>query len=75
MCRGILNGVGDALFALINGVVEVVARVGSLVLLTGIPAVGMWSIWWTTGITWFLSALCCLWRYLSWRKKTIHIQS
>ena len=69
MCRGILNGIGDALFALINGVVEVIVRVSTPFLLVLIPGVGLWSIWWTTGITWMLSALTCLWRYLSWRKK------
>lgn len=69
MCRGILNGVGDALFALINGMVEVIVRVSTPFLLVLIPGVGLWSIWWTTGITWMLSALTCLWRYLSWRKK------
>ena len=72
MCRGILNGVGDALFAFINGVVEIIARVGALVVLTGIPAVGMWSVWWTTGITWFLSAVTCLMRYLAWRRHTLN---
>ena len=69
MCRGILNGIGDALFALINGMVEVIVRVSTPFLLVLIPGVGLWSIWWTTGITWMLSALTCLWRYLSWRKK------
>ena len=69
LCRGILNGIGDALFALINGVVEVIVRVSTPFLLVLIPGVGLWSIWWTTGITWMLSALTCLWRYLSWRKK------
>ena len=69
MCRGILNGIGDALFALINGVVEVIVRVSTPFLLVLIPGVGLWSIWWTTGITWMLSALTCLWRYLSWRKR------
>lgn len=69
MCRGILNGISDALFALINGVVEVIVRVSTPFLLVLIPGVGLWSIWWTTGITWMLSALTCLWRYLSWRKK------
>ena len=69
MCRGILNGVGDALFALINGMVEVIVRVSTPFLLVLIPGVGLWSIWWTTGITWTISAASCLWRYLSWRKK------
>lgn len=75
MCRGVLNGIGDALFAFINGVVEVIVRIGMPMLLVLIPGMGVDSIWWTTGITWMLSALTCLWRYLSWQKKTIHIQS
>ena len=69
MTRGILNGIGDALFAFINGVVEVVVRVSTPFLLVLIPGVGLWSIWWTTGITWLFSSLTCLWRYTSWRKK------
>lgn len=69
MCRGILNGIGDALFALINGLVEVVCRVGLPLLLVLIPGVGMDSIWWATGLTWAFAALFCLLRYFSWRKK------
>ena len=71
MCRGILNGIGDALFAFINGVVEVVVRVSTPFLLVLIPGVGLWSIWWTTGITWLFSSLTCLWRYTAWRKKAV----
>lgn len=70
MCRGILNGIGDAFFAFLNGVVEVVVRIGTPLLLVMIPGVGLWSIFWTTGITWTFSALTCLMRYASWRKKT-----
>nr|MBR4280171.1 MATE family efflux transporter [Clostridia bacterium] len=69
MSRGILNGVGDALFALINGVVEVICRIGLPLLIVLIPGVGHWSIWWTAGITWGISALFCLLRYFSWRRK------
>lgn len=69
MTRGILNGVGDALFAFINGVVEVVCRIGLPVLLVLIPGLGLWSIWWTAGVTWMISGLCCFLRYLAWRKK------
>lgn len=69
MCRGILNGIGDALFAFINGVVEMICRIGLPMLVVMIPTVGMWGIWWTTGLTWMISALFCLLRYISWRKK------
>ena len=34
-----------------------------------IPGVGLWSIWWTTGIPWGISALFCLLRYISWRRR------
>ncbi len=69
MSRGILNGVGDALFALINGVVEVICRIALPLLIVLIPGVGFWSIWWTAGVTWGISALFCMLRYFSWRKR------
>ena len=69
MTRGILNGVGDALFAFINGIVEMLCRIFLPMLLVLIPTVGLWGIWWTTGITWFISAVFCLLRYISWRRK------
>ena len=69
MSRGILNGVGDALFALINGVVEVICRIGLPLLIVLIPGTGYWGIWWTAGITWGISALFCLLRYVSWRRR------
>ena len=69
MSRGLLNGVGDALFALINGVVEVICRIGLPLLIVLIPGTGYWGIWWTAGITWGISALFCLLRYVSWRRR------
>ena len=70
MTRGILNGVGDALFAFINGVVEMLSRIFLPMLMVLIPSVGMWGIWWTAGLAWFISAVFCMLRYISWRKKT-----
>lgn len=69
MARGILNGVGDAVFALINGVVEVAGRVIFPVILVAIPMIGVWGIWWSAGLVWLFSALSCILRYISWRKK------
>lgn len=69
MARGILNGVGDALFALINGGVEVVIRIILPVVMTGISIIGVWGIWWSTGLSWLISAAFCVWRYASWKKK------
>ena len=69
MSRGILNGVGDALFALINGGVEVVIRIILPVVMTGISIIGVWGIWWSTGLSWLISAAFCVWRYAFWKKK------
>ena len=67
--RGALNGVGDVLFSFINGFSEVICRIFLPMLLMLIPGAGVWSIWWTAGLTWLISALCCLIRYRSWEKR------
>ena len=67
--RGVLNGVGDAVFSFINGIVEIAGRVGLPLLLLGVTAAGVWSIWITAGVTWMLAGISCILRYLSWRKK------
>ena len=67
--RGVLNGIGDAAFALINGVTEVVGRFVVPVILVAIPLIGVWGIWWSVGIVWFLSALTAWLRYLYMKKK------
>lgn len=69
MCRAVLNGIGDAMFALINGGVEVVARIGFPILAMRIPGMGMDAMWWATGVTWLFSALFCWLRYHSWSRK------
>ena len=68
--RGTLNGIGDALFALINGVVEMICRIFLPTLLVLLPGVGVWGIWWTAGLTWLISAVFCCLRYFAWRRKT-----
>ena len=67
--RSVLNGIGDAIFSFINGVVEMLSRIFLPMLMALIPTVGMWGIWWTAGLAWFISAVFCVLRYLSWRKK------
>ncbi|WP_022933284.1 MATE family efflux transporter [Treponema bryantii] len=67
--RGVLNGIGDATFALINGVTEVVGRFVVPVALVAIPLIGVWGIWWSVGIVWFLSGLTAWLRYLYMKKK------
>ena len=70
MTRGTLNGVGDTLFSFINGIIEMLCRILLPMGLMLIPSVGVWAIWWTAGLTWAISALACLLRYLSWSRKS-----
>ena len=67
--RGVLNGIGDALFAFINGIVEIAGRIGLPILLSLIPGVGVWAVWYTAGITWMLAGLSCIFRYTAWQVK------
>ena len=67
--RGVLNGVGDATFALINGITEVAGRFIVPVALVAIPFIGVWGIWWSVGIVWFISALTAWLRYLYMKKR------
>lgn len=69
--RYMLNGAGDSMYALINGVVEVIARVVFAVSLTAVPFIGMWGIWLTTGLTWTVTAVFALFRYKhgAWKEK------
>lgn len=70
--RGMLNGAGDVGFALLNGIAEVVGRIGFATILVIIPAVGYWAVWGTTCLTWVLTAAMSLIRYKSgiWKKKS-----
>lgn len=71
--RGMLNGVGDALFAMMNGLSEVVGRVGFALMFMMIPSIGMWGVWYTNGLTWTLTALVNLLRVLQgkWVTKAV----
>ena len=71
--RNVLNGSGDVKFAMFSGFVEVGGRVGFAKPLTFIPAIGMLSIWYTTGLTWLLTAAISCIRYAQgkWTEKGI----
>lgn len=71
--RYMLNGAGDSMYALMNGAVEVIARVALAVSLTAIPFIGMWGIWLTTGLTWTVTAVFAFFRYRhgAWKNKTL----
>lgn len=70
--RSTLNGCGDAGFAMVNGITEVICRIVFAHILTGIAAVTIfgkvftisyWGIWLTNSFTWTVTAVVCLWRY------------
>lgn len=67
--RGILNGVGDILFSFINGFIEMLSRIFLPMIIVAVTTLGVWSIWWTAGLAWFLSALFCVLRYVFWKRK------
>lgn len=71
--RAVLNGCGDTGFAMLNGITEVVCRIGYSQILTKIPVLGYWAIWITTGATWVTTAIVCVMRYVNgkWRDKTV----
>ena len=69
--RGLLNGAGDVVYAMINGFVEVIGRIGFAMILVHIPAMGWWAVWTTTCLTWVITALMSLIRYWQgkWKEK------
>ncbi len=68
--RGVQNGIGDSLFALTNGVVEMICRIGLPMILIHIPGLGVWGIWWCAGLSWMISSFFCVLRYRSWNRKS-----
>ncbi len=69
--RALLNGCGDAAFAMFNGFVEVGGRVVFSQLFLLMPALGWWAVWMTTGATWATTGIVCLIRYWTgnWKKR------
>lgn len=63
VARSVLNGAGDAVYAMINGLMEVAGRVGFAVPFTKITFIGMWGVFLTTGLTWALTGLVSMHRY------------
>lgn len=61
--RGLLNGAGDVNYSMMNGIVEVIGRIGFATLLAGIPEIGCWAVWATSGMTWFITGLMSFIRY------------
>lgn len=68
--RGVLNGVGDTMFAFISGVLEMIGRVGFAKPMTLIAGVGVWGIWIATGITWLMAGSAGVLKYTQGKWKS-----
>ena len=73
--RGTLNGVGDAFFSFVNGIVEMLGRICLPIILLGYTNIGVWVIWLTAGLTWMLAGVSCALRYRSWVVKKSGLRS
>ncbi|MBP3857610.1 MAG: MATE family efflux transporter [Ruminiclostridium sp.] len=73
--RGLLNGAGDVGYAMVNGFVEVIGRIGFATVLAGIPEIGCWAVWATSGLTWFITGVMSVIRYKGGRWKTHGIRN
>lgn len=71
--RGLLNGAGDSIYAMINGGVEVAGRIVFSNTLILIPSVGKWGVWLATALTWFITGIASLIRYKQGKWKLIQL--
>lgn len=73
LTRGLLNGTGDAFYAMINGFIEVAGRIGFSSGLAMLPFLGVWSVWVTSGLTWTITAVASIIRYKQgkWQTKSL----
>lgn len=69
--RGVLTGVGDAFFALFNGIVEVIGRFTIPILMTKYMGMGETGIWVSAGVVWVLSGVTAWFRYYTFLHKRI----
>ena len=72
--RGVLTGVGDGLFALSNGIVEVIGRFTIPVLMTVYMGMGRTGIWVSAGVVWIVSAAFAWLRYYTFLHKRISVK-
>ena len=67
--RGLLNGAGDVNYSMMNGIIEVIGRIGFATILSAVPEVGCWAVWATSGLTWFITGIMSIIRYRHGRWK------
>ena len=73
--RGVLTGVGDAFFALFNGIVEVIGRFTLPILMTKYMGMGETGIWVSAGVVWVVSGVSAWWRYRTYLHDRITVTS
>ena len=71
--RGVLTGAGDAIFALLNGIIEVIGRFTIPLLMTSYMGFGAMGIWLSAGVVWALSAVTAWIRYIQYSRKHIKL--
>ncbi len=71
--RGVLTGVGDAFFALFNGIVEVIGRFTVPIFFTAYLGMGPKGIWVSSGIVWAISGFTAWLRYYYHLHKKISV--
>lgn len=73
MPRALMNGCGDTMFSMINGIAEVACRVVFSQVFIHLSLFGYWSVWVTTGLTWLVVSIVCIIRYFSgvWKTKAL----
>ncbi len=64
--RGVLTGVGDAFFALFNGIVEVIGRFTLPILMTKYMGMEETGIWVSAGVVWVVSGVSAWLRYMTY---------
>lgn len=67
--RGVLNGLGDGFFSLLNGIVEVIGRFTVPLFMIRIPALDVYGIWTSVGIVWAFAGITAIIRYVYFKKK------
>ncbi len=71
--RALLNGAGDTVYSFVNGMIEIAGRIGLSGPLTRISSIGVWGVWLATSLTWLITGIASVIRYLQgkWQNKSI----
>ncbi len=67
--RGLLNGVGDVTFSMINGFMEVAGRIGFAFILIYLFKMNHMAAWYTNGLTWSLVGIISIVRFYTGKWK------